>query len=273
MSLAQYKITTYADNVKDLPDYPSDAGITAKMLKDIFDGRTDKEIKTKFNALIDELVLTLDEMRENIEGGNVYTDAGIEAHNEAGDSHGDIRRTITTLAERLNAVANSDDITLDQLSEIVEYIKDNREIIEIITTEKADAEDVMELDSRLDTEIEEREAHIDDFENPHNVTAEQVGAYTKAETMTEIEVYVSDELGVIYGDLYSHTANENNPHNVTAEQAGAYTKGEIDNFRIADEMNMERHVGLRIDESLGDISTALDELHEYAIALSGGDAE
>jgi nanoRNase/pAp phosphatase (c-di-AMP/oligoRNAs hydrolase) len=84
-------------------------------------------------------------MRENIENGNVYTDAEIEAHNEAGDSHGDIRRTITTLAERLNAVANSDDITLDQLSEIVEYIKDNREIIEIITTEKADAEDVIDI--------------------------------------------------------------------------------------------------------------------------------
>jgi uncharacterized coiled-coil DUF342 family protein len=228
MSLEQYKIKTYEDNVKDLPDYPSDAGITAKMLKDIFDGRTDKEVKAKFNALIDELVLTLDEMRESIENGNVYTDAEIEAHNEAGDSHGDIRRTITTLAERLNAVANSDDITLDQLSEIVEYIKDNREIIEIITTEKADTEDVMELDSRLDTEVEEREAHVNDFENPHNVTAEQVGAYTK---------------------------------------------GEIDNFRIEDEMNMERHVGLRLDEALGDISAALDELHAYAMALSGGDAE
>ncbi len=97
--------------------------------------------------------------------------------------------------------------------------------------------------------------------------------YTKAETMTEIEVYVSNEMGVIYGDLDSHTANENNPHNVTAVQVGAYTKGEIDNFRIADELNMERHVGLRLDESLGDISAALDELHAYAIALSGGDAE
>jgi hypothetical protein len=52
-----------------------------------------------------------------------------------------------------------------------------------------------------------------------------------------------------------------------------YTKGEIDNFRIADEMNMERHVGLRLDESLGNISTALDELHAYAQALKGGGAE
>lgn len=52
-----------------------------------------------------------------------------------------------------------------------------------------------------------------------------------------------------------------------------YTKTEIDNFRIADELNMERHVGLRLDESLGDISTALDELHSYAVALSGGDTE
>ena len=272
MSLKQYKITTYEDNVKDLPDYPSDAGITAKMLKDIFDGRTDKEVKAKFNALIDELVLTLDEMRESIEGGNVYTDAEIEAHTEAGDSHGDIRRAITTLAERLNAVANSDDITLDQLSEIVEYIKDNREIIEIITTEKADVEDVMELDSRLDTEIKEREAHVNDFENPHKVTAEQVGAYTKAEAMTEIEVYVSNEMGIIYGDLDAHTASENNPHNVTAEQVGTYTKGEIDNFRIADEMHMEQHVGMRINESLGDISAALEAILALERSYIGGES-
>ena len=33
MSLDQHKITSYEDNVKDLPDYPSDAGITAKNLK------------------------------------------------------------------------------------------------------------------------------------------------------------------------------------------------------------------------------------------------
>ena len=52
MSLENHKITTYQDNVKDLPDYPSDAGITAAQLKAVFDGRTDKEIKEKFNMLL-----------------------------------------------------------------------------------------------------------------------------------------------------------------------------------------------------------------------------
>ena len=49
-----------------------------------------------------------------------------------------------------------------------------------------------------------------------------------------------------------------------------YTKAELDMMFINAELHMERHVGIRIDESLGDISTALDELHSYAEALSGG---
>ena len=57
MSLDNYKITKYEDNVADLPDYPSAAGYTAKQIKEIFDGRGDKEIKEKFNALIDELAM------------------------------------------------------------------------------------------------------------------------------------------------------------------------------------------------------------------------
>lgn len=47
------KITTYADNVKTLSNYPSDDGITAEQLKALFDGRTDKEVKTKHNAIVD----------------------------------------------------------------------------------------------------------------------------------------------------------------------------------------------------------------------------
>lgn len=57
MALNEHKITTYADNIKNLSDNPSDEGMSASQLKDIFDGRTDKEVKTQFNALIDALVL------------------------------------------------------------------------------------------------------------------------------------------------------------------------------------------------------------------------
>ena len=49
------KIVTYADNVKALSNYPSDDGVTAEQLKALFDGRTDKEVKTKHNDIVDEV--------------------------------------------------------------------------------------------------------------------------------------------------------------------------------------------------------------------------
>ncbi len=115
MSLDNHKITTYEDNVADLPDYPSDAGYTAKQIKEIFDGRGDKEIKEKFNALIDELAMMFTEMHKadgaaekNAKG---YADTAIFGHNTEEGSHADIRFLIEELTRRLNTLADSEDIT------------------------------------------------------------------------------------------------------------------------------------------------------------------
>ena len=66
------------------------------------------------------------------------------AHNTSGTAHNDIRLLIQGLSERLNAIADSDDTTLDQLSELVAYIKDNRELIEGITTSKVSVADIVD---------------------------------------------------------------------------------------------------------------------------------
>lgn len=55
VSLSNRKITTYVDNIKDLPDRPGDAGITAAQLKAKFDGRTDAEVKASINGIVDDL--------------------------------------------------------------------------------------------------------------------------------------------------------------------------------------------------------------------------
>lgn len=46
----------------------------------------------------------------------------------------DLSALISALTERLNTLADSDDTTLDQLSEIVAYIKNNKDLIDGITT-------------------------------------------------------------------------------------------------------------------------------------------
>lgn len=68
----------------------------------------------------------------------------VSAHNTGADTHSDIRLLIQGLSERLSAVADSDDTTLDQLSEIVAYIKSNRTLIEAITTSKVSVADIID---------------------------------------------------------------------------------------------------------------------------------
>ena len=68
----------------------------------------------------------------------------VSAHNAAKDAHSDIRLLVEGLTTRLNALANSDDTTLDQMAEVVAYIKANRELIESVTTAKVNVTDIID---------------------------------------------------------------------------------------------------------------------------------
>lgn len=70
--------------------------------------------------------------------------AKVTDHNTSDTSHSDIRLLIEGLAARLNTVANSDDVTLDQTKEIVEYIKNNKNLIDGITTGKVSTSDIVD---------------------------------------------------------------------------------------------------------------------------------
>ena len=67
----------------------------------------------------------------------------INTHNTATDAHNDIRLLIEGLTTRLNTLADSDDATLDQMSEIVAYIKSNKSLIENVTTNKVNVSDII----------------------------------------------------------------------------------------------------------------------------------
>lgn len=67
----------------------------------------------------------------------------IEKHNTSDKAHNDIRLLITNLTTRLNTLANSDDTTLDQMSEVVAYIKNNKSLIDGITTNKINISDII----------------------------------------------------------------------------------------------------------------------------------
>lgn len=75
---------------------------------------------------------------------NAEPSGAVSQHNASGAAHSDIRLLIQGLSERLSAVADSDDTTLDQLSEIVSYIKSNKSLIDAITTSKVNVSDIID---------------------------------------------------------------------------------------------------------------------------------
>lgn len=67
----------------------------------------------------------------------------VSGHNSAADAHADIRLQMTAINDRLKAFFDSDDQTLDELSEIVAYITSNKSLIDAITTSKVSVLDIV----------------------------------------------------------------------------------------------------------------------------------
>lgn len=81
-----------------------------------------------------------------LDSAKEYTDSKLEyavsSHNTNTGAHNDIRLLIEGLTTRLNTIANSTDEDLDQIAELVAYIKDNKSLIDSITTSKINVADI-----------------------------------------------------------------------------------------------------------------------------------
>lgn len=93
---------------------------------------------------IDTNGLLTQELAEKTYAKKTEVSNEISTHNTEAESHNDIRLLITGLTNRLNALADSDDQSLDQLSEIVAYIKSNKELIDDITTSKVSVDSIVD---------------------------------------------------------------------------------------------------------------------------------
>lgn len=69
--------------------------------------------------------------------------SAVSQHNTADDSHNDIRMELKAINDRLTAFFDSDNQTLDELSEIVAYITSNKSLIDSITTSKVSVADIV----------------------------------------------------------------------------------------------------------------------------------
>lgn len=98
--------------------------------------------QTKANEALASAKTYADTKISNMVGSSSVS-TQISTHNTSTSAHNDIRTLIADLTGRLNALADSDDTTLDQLSEIVSYIKSNRTLIEEVTTNKVNVSDIV----------------------------------------------------------------------------------------------------------------------------------
>lgn len=89
---------------------------------------------------VDKPTYTADEVGADLTG---TANTQVSQHNVSGTAHNDIRTLIQGLTTRLNTLADSDDETLDQLSEIVTYIKNNKSLIDGITISKVNVSDIV----------------------------------------------------------------------------------------------------------------------------------
>lgn len=72
-----------------------------------------------------------------------YADSAVEGHSTDTAAHSDMRAALQAAVDRLNALLDSDDETFDQLSEIVAYIKSNRDLLEAVTLAKVNVADIV----------------------------------------------------------------------------------------------------------------------------------
>lgn len=70
--------------------------------------------------------------------------AAVSEHNANNSAHPDIRLLIDDINKRINAFFDSEDVNLDQLSELVDYIKNNKDLIDGITTNKISYSDIVD---------------------------------------------------------------------------------------------------------------------------------
>lgn len=140
---------------------------------------------------------------------NASVSTSVNNHNTNAEAHNDIRLELKAINDRLNAFFDSDDKTLDELSEIVTYITNNKNLIDSITTSKVNVEDII---NNLTTNVANKPLSA----AQGVVLKSLINALDTLVQDLEVEV----DKKATKDNLNSHINNSNNPHNVTKANVG-----------------------------------------------------
>lgn len=176
---------------------------------------TNATLQTKFN-------------NAEVEAGFRHTETGIFVQNQD-DSSAEILYAYGTQPESTaDYIAASGDSILETQMDFLVFVGESTNISAIIS------------ESLVYASAAELKSHVDNTENPHKVTSQQVGlgnvpnvttndqkpTYTEATAL--VGLTSGEKLSVAFGkiakavtDLITHITNKNNPHEVKANQIGA----------------------------------------------------
>lgn len=140
MALKDLKITSYKDNISELPDTPSSSGITATELKALFDGRTNKEVKEAINGII-----------EFLEGGGAGGEIKIEPTKEGAPDtlQGALNSLEQDKVDKIEGKGLSTNDLTDELKESYDnastlaHSHENKSVLDLFTEELKKAYDTV----------------------------------------------------------------------------------------------------------------------------------
>ena len=136
-------MSEHSHTKNDIIDFPSSLPADGGNA-DTLDGKHANEfaLLVEFDEFKEEAMSYTDTKTSGL-ASTTTVDTKISTHNTSASAHNDIRDLISGLTTRLNTLANSDDTTLDQMSEVVAYIKNNKSLIDGITTSKVNVSDIV----------------------------------------------------------------------------------------------------------------------------------
>ena len=177
---------------------------------------------------------------------------------------GNVDAKISTLQDALNQEVTrsiqEDADTRTKLSELSTQISNETTRAKaeesVIRTElNSEKERATQREDFIDSRITD---HINNHNNPHQVTADQINAYTK-DKVNDLLQNLETKNSEVNNSIKEHLIDYGNPHKVTAEQVGL---GKVDNTS-----DLEKPVSLATQNALNNLSLLVNNKAEYSDLL------
>lgn len=214
-----------------------------------------KIVKSSTEPSKDVLWLTGGVLREYGKSGWEVLNWGSETDETQTEQIKTLQTLVKELTTKLNLVADSDDEALDQLSEIVAFIKDNKDLISELTTGKVSVSDIANNLTTLSASkvLSANQGYI--LSDMITSTKSEVAKNTSS-ISTMMGAYAS-----LSTTFINHISNTSNPHNVTKTQVGL---GNVDNTSDLNKpISTATQTALNLKADEADLSTLERDLGQY----------